>query len=64
MKKMLKRFGYTNMALLIIGLFILGRYVDFGNPGAFDYLLITLFGITIFIHVIRLFIILKSKNGR
>lgn len=64
MKKMLKRFGYTNIALLIFGALIIGIYVDFDNLKTFDYLLMSLFGITIFIHIIRLVMIAMSKDGR
>jgi len=54
MKKMLKRFGYANIALILASTVIILTYVDFQNPSTLDYVLITLYGFTILIHIIRL----------
>jgi len=54
MKKLLKRFGYTNIALLIASTVIILAFVDFQNPSTLDYVLMALYGITILIHIIRL----------
>jgi len=62
MKKMLKRFGYTNIALVLASTVIILTYVDFQNPSSFDYVLITLYGITILIHIIRLILPMFNKR--
>jgi len=54
MKKMLKRFGYANVALILASTVIILTYVDFQKPSTLDYVLITLYGFTILIHIIRL----------
>lgn len=64
MEKMLKKFGYTNIALLIFSVLILTLYVDFKNISAWDYVLIILFGLLILIHIIRIIILLISAKGR
>jgi uncharacterized protein YhhL (DUF1145 family) len=64
MEKMLKKFGYTNIALLVFSVLILTLYVDFKNISAWDYVLIILFGLLILIHIIRIIILLISAKGR
>ena len=61
---MLKKFGYTNIALLVFSVLILTLYVDFKNISAWDYVLIILFGLIILIHIIRIIILLISAKGR
>lgn len=62
MKKMLKQFGYTNIALLIVGIAIILTYVDFQNPKIFDYVLLTLYGVTVLIHLARLILFMFQKE--
>lgn len=61
---MLKKFGYTNIALLVMGVIIMFVYVDIKNPGIADYIIITLFTIVIIIHVIRVFLIFIIKRNK
>lgn len=62
MKKMLRMFGYTNAALLIASTIIIMVYVDFQNPSTFDYVLITLYGITFLIHITRLILFILKRG--
>lgn len=59
---MLKRFGYTNIALLIASTVIVLTYVEFQNPTTFDYVLLALYGITVLIHITRLILFMFSKE--
>lgn len=61
---MLKKFGYTNIALLIFSVLILMIYVDFNQLSAWDYVLIILFGLIILIHIIRIIILFISTKSR
>lgn len=61
MKKLLKRFGYTNIALVLASTVIILTYVDFQNPSTIDYVLMTLYGITILIHIIRLILFMFKR---
>jgi len=61
---MLKRFGYTNIALLVASTVIILTYVDFKNLSTFDYVLLVLYGITLLIHIIRLLILFMSQKKR
>lgn len=62
MKKMLKRIGYTNIALFIASTVILLAYVDFENPSAFDYGLIALYSLIILIHIARIVLFMFVKE--
>lgn len=53
---MLIKIGYTNIALLAASTVILIAYVDFKNPSILDYVMLAAYGITILIHIIRLFL--------
>ena len=64
MEKMLKKFGYTNIALLVFSVLILTLYVDFNHLSTWDYVLLVLFGLIILIHIIRIIILLISVKGR
>lgn len=56
MEKMLIKIGYTNIALLAASTVILIAYVDFKNPSILDHVMLAAYGITILIHIIRLFL--------
>lgn len=49
------KIGYTNAALLAAGTVILMAYVDFKNPSILDHVMLAAYGITVLIHIIRLF---------
>lgn len=57
---MLKKFGYTNIMMLLIGAAILYFYVDFGQPSKYDIIIIVLFALTILIHIIRIVLLIIS----
>jgi len=59
MKKVLEKFGYVNMALLLASTVIILKYVDLQDRSILDNVLIALYGITILIHTARLMFILK-----
>lgn len=61
MKKVLEKFGYVNMALLLASTVILLKYVDFQDRSTLDNVLIALYGITILIHTARLMFIIKVR---
>lgn len=63
MKRLLKRIGYVNIALLIASTAIILKYVDFQSPSTLDYVLLTLYGLTLIIHSTRiiLFMIVKER---
>lgn len=61
MEKNLKKFGYTNIALLVASTVIIRVYVDFQNPSALDYVLLVLYVVIILIHLIRLIILFKVR---
>ncbi|HHY22555.1 MAG TPA: hypothetical protein GX525_11930 [Bacilli bacterium] len=62
---MLKRFGYTNLMVLGIGIAVLLLYVDFQQPSKLDMVLMSLFGLTVVIHLLRLvMIIVTMKVGK
>ena len=50
------KIGYTNIVLLAASTVILMAYVDFENPSILDYVMLASYGITILIHIIRLFL--------
>lgn len=62
MKKMLKRFGHTNIALLIVCSIIVLVYTDIENPSTIDYVLLTTYGAIILVHFIRLLLIVLKKE--
>lgn len=59
---MIKKFGYTNVMVLALGILIIVTFVDFSNLKAIDYVILSLFGITVLIHLIR--IVLLLMKGR
>ena len=61
MEKKLKKFGYTNIALLVASTVIIQVYVDFRDPSALDYVLLVLYVVIILIHLIRLIILFKVR---
>ena len=61
MKKKVKKFGYTNIALLVVSSVIIQIYVDFQELSLFDYVLLVLYAVVILIHLIRLIILFKSR---
>ena len=61
MKKKVKKFGYTNIALLVVSSVIIQIYVDFQELSVFDYVLLALYAVIILIHLIRLIILFKSR---
>ena len=61
MKKKVKKFGYTNIALLVVSSVIIQIYVDFQELSLFDYVLLVLYAVIILIHLIRLIILFKSR---
>ncbi len=62
MKRMLKRIGYVNIALLIACTAIIIKYVDFQNPSTFDYVLLALYGLTVLTHIARLIMFMLQKE--
>lgn len=62
MKRMLKRIGYVNIALLIASTVIIIKYVDFQSPTTIDYVLLALYGTTVLIHFTRLIIFMLPKE--
>lgn len=61
MKNKLKKFGYTNIGLLVVSTVIIQIYVDFQELSVFDYVLLVLYAVIILIHLIRLIILFKSR---
>ena len=59
---MLEKFGYMNLLMLGIGLAIMMLFVDFQTPAVFDLTLIGLFSLTIFVHAVRLFLLLTAEK--
>ncbi len=57
---MLKKFGYTNLMMLLIGVAILYFYVDFGQPSKYDIIIIALFALTVLIHIFRIILLIIS----
>lgn len=62
MKRMLKRIGYVNIALLIASTVIIIKYVDFQSPSTIDYVLLALYGTIVLIHFTRLIIFMVPKE--
>lgn len=62
MKRMLKRIGYVNIALLIASTAIIIKYVDFQSPLTFDYVLLALYGLTVLTHITRLIMFMLQKE--
>ena len=60
---MLERFGYTNLMVLAIGCAVLFFYVDFQYPSTLGKVLISLFGLTVMIHILRLMMIIVTKKA-
>lgn len=62
---MLKKFGYTNILMLLIGIAVLYYFVDFGQPSKYDIIIIVLFALTILIHTFRIILLIIShRKGR
>lgn len=59
---MLKRFGYTNLMVLVIGLVIMYVYVDFENPSKLDFVMMLIFGLTILVYIIKLILLIFKKG--
>jgi len=57
---MLKKFGYTNIMVLILGLLIIVTFVDFNNLEVIDYVILSLFGTTVLIHLVRIGLLLTK----
>lgn len=51
---MLKRFGYTNLMMLGIGMYALYAYVNFQQPKFFDVFIMFSVGLTVLIHIARI----------
>jgi len=59
---MLKRFGYTNLMVLVIGLVIMYVYVDFENPSKLDFVMMLIFGLTILVYIVKLILLIFKKG--
>lgn len=51
---MLKKFGYTNIMVLIVGLLVIVTLIDFNHLEVIDYIILSLYGITVLIHLWRI----------
>lgn len=59
---MLEKFGYMNVLMLGIGLAVMVLFVDFQTPAVFDITLIGLFSLTLFVHAVRLFVLMTAER--
>jgi hypothetical protein len=58
---MLKKFGYTNLIMLVILSAIALFWMDWDKPGVFEIAFLSLFGLTVLAHIVRIHFILKEK---
>lgn len=59
---MLKKFGYSNIMVLAIGLVIMFVYVDFQTPSKLDVFMMLVFGLTILVYIFKLVLIMFKKG--
>ncbi|KGA95795.1 hypothetical protein AJ85_07400 [Alkalihalobacillus alcalophilus ATCC 27647 = CGMCC 1.3604] len=59
---MIKKFGYSNLIMLAIGIVIMYMIVDFKTPDFLDLTLMVVFGLTILLNFIRFIYIYKEAN--
>ena len=60
---MLKKFGYTNVMMLIMMIVLIIAFVDFNHLTGIDYIILSLFGILVLIHFVRIgLFVIKGRD--